>query len=124
MEDFRTLIGRGEALDGVVIQLERVVLRLLSTSFGGDMDSKVVGCLAAYREEAKRRSRPDIYNAFIRKVKENVGGKGRLWMGVAEAGLGLLEEEGVEDLHIFLLPPSETGGQQEDEEDEDLLDQL
>ena len=45
-------------------------------------------------------------------------------MGVAEAGLGLLEEEGVEDLHIFLLPPSETGGQQEDEEDEDLLDQL
>ena len=125
MEDFRTLVGRGEALEGVALQLERVVMRLLATAFGGDMDSKVVGCLAAYREEAKRRSRPDMYNAFIRKVKESVGGKGRLWMGVAEAGLGLLDGEvGVEDIHAFLLPPSEMGGQQEDEEEEDLLDQL
>ena len=124
VEDFRTLVGRGEALDGVALQLERVVMRLLATAFGGDMDSKVVGCLAAYREEAKRRSRPGMYNAFIRKVKESVGGKGRLWMGVAEAGLGLLEEEGVEDIHAFLLPSSEKGGMQEDEEEEDLLDQL
>merc|ERR1719234_583677 len=125
VEDFRTLVGRGEALEGVALQLERVVMRLLATAFGGDMDSKVVGCLAAYREEAKRRSRPDMYNAFIRKVKESVGGKGRLWMGVAEAGLGLLDgEAGVEDVHSFLLPPSEMGGQQEDEEEEDLLDQL
>ena len=124
MEDFRSLVGRGEALEGVAIQLERVVMRLLATAFGGDMDSKVVGCLAAYREEAKRRSRPDMYNAFIRKVKESVGGKGRLWMGVAEAGLGLLEEAGVEDIHDFLLPPSEMGSMQEDEEEEDLLDQL
>jgi len=36
----------------------------------------------------------------------------------------LLEEEGVEDIHEFLLPSSEKGGMQEDEEEEDLLDQL
>lgn len=124
MEDFRTLVTRGEALEGVALQLERVVMRLLASAFGGDMDSKVIGCLAAYREEAGRRNRPDMYNAFIRKVKESVGGKGRLWMGVAEAGLGLLDEEGVEDVHAFLLPPSDMGGLQEDEEEEDLLDQL
>ena len=124
MEDFRTLVDRGEALEGVAIQLERVIMRLLATAFGSDMDSKVIGCISAYREEAGRRSRPDMYNAFIRKVKENVGGKGRMWMGVVEAGLGLLDEEGVEDIQAFLLPPSKVGEMQEDEEEEDLLDQL
>ena len=124
MEDFRVLVGRGEALEGVALQLERVVMRLLATAFGGDMDSKVVACLAVYREEAARRSRFDLYNAFIRKVKESIGGKGRLWMGLVEAKLGLLEQEGLNDLDTFLLPPSQKGELLEAEDDEDLLDQL
>jgi len=88
------------------------------------MDSKVVACLAVYREEAARRSRPDLYNAFIRKVKESIGGKGRLWMGLVEAKLGLLEQEGLNDLDTFLLPPSQKNEPLEPEDDEDLLDQL
>lgn len=32
-------------------QQETVVSRLLATAFGGDMDSKVLGCLAAYKEK-------------------------------------------------------------------------
>ena len=124
MEDFRVLVGRGEALEGVALQLERVVMRLLATAFGGGMDSKVVACLAVYREEAARRSKPDLYNAFIRKVKESIGGKGRLWMGLVEAKLGLLEQEGLNDLDTFLLPPSQKGELLEAEDDEDLLDQL
>merc|ERR1719500_1981255 len=42
VEDFRTLVTRGEALEGVALRLERVVMRLLASAFGGDMDSKVV----------------------------------------------------------------------------------
>jgi len=124
VEDFRVLVGRGEALEGVALQLERVVMRLLATAFGGDMDSKVIACLAVYREEAARRRRPDLYNVFIRKVKESIGGKGRLWMGLVEAKLGLLEQEGLNDLDTFLLPPSQKSEPLEPEDDEDLLDQL
>jgi hypothetical protein len=125
VEDFRTLLGRGQALEGVSQQLEDVVLRLLVTAFGGDMDTKVLSCLAAYREEAEARTRPGLYNAFIRRVRESVGGRGRLWEGVAAAALGLLAEDGLPaaERAAFLL---QAGGQAgaEEEEEEDLLDQL
>ena len=45
-------------------------------------------------------------------------------MGLVEAKLGLLEQEGLNDLDTFLLPPSQKSEPLEPEDDEDLLDQL
>jgi len=79
--------------------------------------------------EGESFGREALYNDYVRKVKEDVGG-GKLWLEVVEGDLGLLVGGGVsqEEAHAFLMPKEENGGAGngalEDEDDEDLLDML
>ena len=52
---------------------------------------QVLSCLTAYREEASRQGLPGLYNTFVRGLKDSLGGRGALWLGVGEGGLGLIQ---------------------------------
>jgi len=134
VEDFRTLLASSVTnnitFNSVAQQLETVVIRLLSSAFGSDMNTKIVRCLAAYREESSSRSIPDLYNKFIRRVKECLGTKARLWLDIAEADLGLISNSEIaggadeKEAAEFLLPPSESAETVFDDDDDDMLDML
>jgi len=138
VEDFRHLLSTSVTsrvtLDMVAQQLENVTMRMLASAFGSDVNTKVVRCLTVYREEVVIHQRPQLYNSFIKRVKEAVmGSKGdsKLWLEVAEANLGLIADSEVaggvaeKEADTFLLPPEENNVPDEmDDEDEDLLDML
>jgi len=134
VEDFRSLLSNSVSsnvsFNSLAQQLETVVIRLLSSAFGSDMNSKIVRCLTAYREECSTRSSPRLYNAFIKRVKECLGTKARLWLDVAEADLGLISNSevagGAEEAEAaeFLLPPKEDAVPEFDDNDDDMLDML
>eukprot|EP00090_Calanus_glacialis_P024754 TRINITY_DN38449_c0_g1_i1.p1 TRINITY_DN38449_c0_g1~~TRINITY_DN38449_c0_g1_i1.p1 ORF type:complete len:720 (-),score=286.57 TRINITY_DN38449_c0_g1_i1:59-2218(-) len=134
VEDFRHLLSNSVTsnvtLDSVAQQLETVVIRLLSSAFGSDMNTKIVNCLSAYREECCSRRRPKLYNQFIKRVKECLGTKAKLWLDVAEADLGLIPDSevagGAQELEAaeFLLPPKENAEPALDDDDDDMLDML
>lgn len=138
VEDFRHLLSTSVTsrvtLDMVAQQLENVMMRMLASAFGSDVNTKIVRCLTAYREEAVSHQRPELYNNFIKRVKEAVmGSKGdsKLWLEVAEANLGLIADSevaggvGEKEADMFLLPPQDTNVPDEmGDDDEDLLDML
>ena len=51
----------------------------------------MLACLTAYREEASRQGLAGLYNTFLRGLKDSLGGRGALWLGGGEGGLGLLQ---------------------------------
>ena len=134
VDDFRSLLATSVTnnitFNSVAQQMEAVVIRLLSSAFGSDMNTKIVQCLAAYREEASTRSTPDMYNQFIKRVKECLGTKARLWLDIAEADLGLISNSevaggaGEKEAAEFLLPPAESAEAVFDDDDDDMLDML
>jgi len=134
VEDFRSLLANSvstnSTFNSVAQQLETVVIRLLSSAFGSDMNTKIVQCLAAYREECSSRVSPVLYNLFIKRVKECLGVKARLWLDIAEADLGLISNSevvgGAEEKEAaeFLLPPAEPTEVLFDDNDDDMLDML
>merc|ERR1719499_160109 len=132
--DFRHLLAHivssNVTFDSLAQQLETVVHRLLSSAFGTDMNSKIISCLVAYREECCSRRRPTLYNQFIKKIKESLGSKAKLWLDVAEADLGLIPDSevagGAEEREAaeFLLPPEKEAAAIFDDNDDDMLDML
>jgi len=134
VEDFRyllsTSVSNNITFNSLAQQMEAVVIRLLSSAFGSDMNTKIVQCLTAYREEASTRGVPDMYNKFIRRVKECLGIKARLWLDIAEADLGLISNSEVaggaseKEAAEFLLPPTESTEAVFDDDDDDMLDML
>jgi len=134
VEDFRSLlassVSTNSTFNSVAQQLETVVIRLLSSAFGSDMNTKIVQCLAAYREECSGRASPVLYNLFIKRVKECLGVKAKLWLDIAEADLGLISNSevagGAEEKEAadFLLPPAESAEVLFDDNDDDMFDML
>jgi len=134
VEDFRHLLAHSVTnnvtFDSLAQQLEAVVIRMLGSAFGSDMNSKVLSCLSAYREESSSRIRPQLYNEFIKRVKECLGTQSKLWLDVAEADLGLISNSEVaggadeREAADFLLPPEQSTEVAFDDNDDDMLDLL
>jgi len=134
VEDFQQLLSNSVTsnvtFDTLAQQLESVVIRMLASAFGSDMNLKIVACLRAYREECCSRARPGLYNAFIKRVKECLAPQAKLWLDVAEADLGLIPHSEVaggveeEEAAKFLLPLADTAGPVFDDNDDDMLDLL
>eukprot|EP00092_Neocalanus_flemingeri_P029149 GFUD01031637.1.p1 GENE.GFUD01031637.1~~GFUD01031637.1.p1 ORF type:complete len:539 (-),score=144.69 GFUD01031637.1:43-1659(-) len=134
VEDFRHLLSNSitsnVTFDSLSQQLEAVIIRMLASAFGSDMNAKILRCLTAYREECSTRGRPELYNTFIKRVKECLGTKAKLWLDVAEADLGLISNSevagGAEEIEAahFLLPPEENAAPMFDDNDDDMLDML
>jgi len=134
VEDFRYLLSHSVTnsvtFDSLSQQLEAVVIRMLASAFGSDMNTKILRCLTAYREECCSRGRPELYNAFIKRVKECLGTKAKLWLDVAEADLGLISHSevagGAQEMEAaeFLLPPKENAIPEFDDNDDEMLDLL
>ena len=116
VDDFRYLLAHSVSsnttFDSLAQQLEAVVLRLLSGKYSASLVSKIVGCLSALRDEACHRQRPEVYNNFVRKVKEKCEGENeKILLEIAEANLGLIADSevrgGVQEREAaeFLMPP-------------------
>ena len=52
--------------------MEAVIDKLLASAFGTDLNSKIVGCIKAYREACIEHKKPEMYNEFIRVLKAGV----------------------------------------------------
>ena len=127
VEDFRYLLSHSvtsnTTLDSLAQQLEMVVIKLLSSPLSASLATKILACLAAHREESCHRRRPELYNAFIRRVRERLGGSSKLWLEVAEANLGLIADSEVaggaaeREAVDFLMPPEEKNDNPGDKDD-------
>ena len=116
-EDFRYLLAHRVSsnitLDGLALQLETVLVNLLGSPFSSSLTSKIISCLAVLREASCAEQRPDLYNGVIRRLKAALAeqDKGRIWLEVVEANLGLIAHSevagGVQEAEAdyFLAPP-------------------
>ena len=70
VEDFHYLLTHrvttGMSLDSVGQQMEGVISRLMASSFGTDMNTKILASLVAYRAACVEENRPGLYNDYIR----------------------------------------------------------
>jgi len=136
VEDFRYLLSHSVSsnttFDIVAQQLDSVIMKLLSSTFGANIITKIIACLTAYREESCSRHRPELYNNLIRRVKANLGVHSKLWLEVAEANLGLIADSEVaggssevEAAEFLMPPPVEESDKKNDEfldgDSDDLL---
>ena len=134
VDDFRYLLAHSVSsnttFDSLAQQLEAVVLRLLSGKFSASITSKIVACLSALREETCHRQRPEIYNNFVRKVKEKCEGENeKILLEIAEANLGLIADSEVrggvkeQEAADFLVPPDsdKVEGKDDFEDSDDIL---
>jgi len=134
VDDFHYLLSNSVtsnvSFDTLAQQLEAVVICMLASAFGLDMNLKIMACLRAYREECCSRARPGLFNVFIKRVKECLSPHAKLWLDVAEADLGLIPHSEVaggaeeREAAVFLLPPADAAGLVFDDNDDDMLDLL
>jgi len=136
VEDFNYLLANmvssGNTIQSLGIQMEEVIQKLLASAFGTDLNSKIVNCIKAYRDACVEHKQPDMYNEFIRALKDKVGD--RLWADIVEADAGLIRGRevfgGVEDQEAerFLEGAGGVEKTQEvnggEEEEEDMMDLL
>ena len=116
VDDFRYLLAHSvtsnTTYDSLAQQMETVVVRLLEGKYSSNMTTKIVASLSALREESCHRQRPELYNNFVKKVKEKCEGENeKILLEIAEANLGLIADSevrgGVEEREAaeFLMPP-------------------
>lgn len=76
VSDYRTLIGRKDIdnFDDASKQLQQVVLKLVKESFGDTYYGKAMDCVKALREEAVRHSETEMFNSFLRELKNDLIG--------------------------------------------------
>lgn len=129
VDDFRYLlahcISSNTTFDSLAQQLEAVLMRLLSGKYSASITTKIVACLSALREESCHRHRPEVYNNFVRKVKEKCEGENqKILLEIAEANLGLIADSEVrggakeKEAAEFLMPPDSDKLDDEDEFDD------
>merc|ERR1719347_495104 len=115
VEDFCHLLSNSVTnrltFEVVGAQLQGVIMRMLASAFGSDINSKVVSCLQAYRKESVSRGRPGSYNQFLVRLKAALDSDSALlWLSAGEQGLGLITKGeaggGVEEQEAlqFLVP--------------------
>ena len=129
VEDFRYLLSHSVSsntnFDIIAQQLDSVIMKLLTSTFGTNIITKIISCLTAHREESCSRHRPELYNNLIRRVKTNLGVHSKLWLEVAEANLGLIANSEVAggssevEAAEFLMPPPE---EESDKKNDEFLD--
>uniref|UniRef100_A0A131Z019 ATP-dependent DNA helicase II subunit 2 n=1 Tax=Rhipicephalus appendiculatus TaxID=34631 RepID=A0A131Z019_RHIAP len=75
VEDFKKLVsGKDHSYSEVCEQLEEVILKLFKDALGRAAHGKAVQCLRAYRESALEKSNPNMFNTFLKKLKELYSG--------------------------------------------------
>lgn len=75
VEDFKKLVsGKDHSFTEICKQLEDVILKLFKDALGTVAHGKAVKCLQAYRESALEKSSPDLFNTFLKKLKELYSG--------------------------------------------------
>jgi hypothetical protein len=94
VQDFKTLLERGEDFNTVVSQMQKVILNLVIHSFGVDNFSKAETALQTLRIDCVAKE-PSLYNDWVVEFKDNLfqWGKKAFWDILVEAKLGLITEE-------------------------------
>ena len=118
LEDFHYLLSHSitnnTSFELIAHQLELVIMKLLSSNYGGNIFRKIEECLRALREECCSRGKPKIYNDFIKKVKASLDPSSKMWLDIIEANLGLIANSevagGVNDQEAadFMMPPEDS----------------
>ncbi len=95
VEDFSTLLKSGLQFGSLVVMLEKVILKLVSESFGDQFYVKITKCLRAYRDASLERKVSGHYNSFLQELKSALLTQGRpeLWQKMMEASLNLISVE-------------------------------
>uniref|UniRef100_A0A1E1XC38 ATP-dependent DNA helicase II subunit 2 n=1 Tax=Amblyomma aureolatum TaxID=187763 RepID=A0A1E1XC38_9ACAR len=89
VEDFKKLVSSKEqSYSEVCRQLEEVIQKLFKDALGRAAHGKAVRCLRAYRESALEKTSPDLFNTFLKKLKE-------LYSGDQDDVWNLLKKEAV-----------------------------
>jgi len=135
VEDFSYLLANmvssGNTIQSLGIQMEEVIQKLLASAFGTDLNSKIVSCIKTYRDACVKHKQPDMYNEFIRELKDKVGD--RLWSDIVDSEAGLIRSRevfgGVEDQQAERFLEGAGGVERtqevkEGEEEEDMMDLL
>eukprot|EP00057_Strongylocentrotus_purpuratus_P022874 XP_011677348.1 PREDICTED: X-ray repair cross-complementing protein 5 [Strongylocentrotus purpuratus] len=140
LEDFKAIISQKDEdrFKEAAGQMGKRILQLVKESFGSQLYGKALDCLRVYREQAIQLSEPETFNAYLRKLKDELKEllKVDFWQDVTKDGLTLIDVTEARDSKVskdeadkFIQEEEvpmedEPAAANEEEDADDLLDML
>ena len=131
VEDFKTLLQGGIQFGAIVVQMQKVIIQLLSDAIGEQFDQKILECIKIFRETSLQKKISNHFNDFISEWKQTLmsQNKMKLWQKMVEQDLSLisvLEEPGSsytsEEVNDFnKVDDKQEEKVNDDDNDEDLV---
>ncbi|XP_065898118.1 X-ray repair cross-complementing protein 5-like [Dysidea avara] len=129
VSDYQTLLGNKlvDNYEDASRQLQAVIMKLVKESFGDVYYDKALECVRVLREEAIKHEEADMFNDFLRKMKDDFLGTrySAFWDKVAQEGISLItssecSDNGVSDAESksFIESQAPVAAVVEDEPDE------
>ncbi|XP_030843748.1 X-ray repair cross-complementing protein 5 [Strongylocentrotus purpuratus] len=138
--DFKAIISQKDEdrFKEAAGQMGKRILQLVKESFGSQLYGKALDCLRVYREQAIQLSEPETFNAYLRKLKDELKEllKVDFWQDVTKDGLTLIDVTEARDSKVskdeadkFIQEEEvpmedEPAAANEEEDADDLLDML
>lgn len=100
--EYRRALSTATDMPGVesaTKQMGSIIRDIVSSSFGGNADDRVLEHVGAMREELLNFEEPDLYNTFVRDLKTRMlsgelgGDRRELWWKMRRTRLGLLDKK-------------------------------
>jgi len=131
VEDFKMLLEGGIQFAAVVVQMQNVIIKLLSDSLGDQFNDKIQKCIEIFRQATLEKKNSAHFNHFVSELKQTMISQKAfsLWQKLVDENLTLissLEDSGstFSDNDVLEFGKIELTKQVAEENDDDLLDQL
>ena len=128
VEDCKILLEGGIQFAAVVVQMENVIIKLLSDSLGDQFNDKIQKCIEIYRQTSLEKKNSAQFNYFVSELKQTlISQKGfSLWQKLVDENLTLissLEDSGSKysDNDVLEFGKIELTKQVAEENDDDLV---
>lgn len=128
VEDCKMLLEGGIQFAAVVVQMENVIIKLLSDSLGDQFNDKIQKCIEIYRQTSLEKKNSAQFNYFVSELKQTlISQKGfSLWQKLVDENLTLissLEDSGSKysDNDVLEFGKIELTKQVAEENDDDLV---
>ena len=128
VEDFKMLLEGGIQFAAVVVQMQNVIIKLLSDSLGDQFNDKIQKCIEIFRQATLEKKNSAHFNHFVSELKQTMISQKAfsLWQKLVDENLTLissLEDSGstFSDKDVLEFGKIELTKQVAEENDDDLV---
>ena len=128
VEDFKMLLEGGIQFAAVVVQMQNVIIKLLSDSLGDQFNDKIQACIEIFRQTTLEKKNSAHFNDFVSELKQTMISQKAftLWQKLVDENLTLissLEDSGstFSENDVLEFGKIESTKQVAEENDDDLV---